>query len=94
MARSGADRQLGARPRPGSSTRRARTSGVRSRSIMTRRAGAPTSCSPTSGTALVQLSLSLLRAEVWGTGRHLHRVALRYAAAALGIRSRSPTGVW
>ncbi len=31
------------------------------------------------GHPLVRMSLSLLRAEVWGTGRHLHRVTVRYA---------------
>lgn len=31
------------------------------------------------GHPLVRMSLSLLRAEVWGTGRHLHRVTARYA---------------
>ncbi len=36
------------------------------------------------GHRLVALALSLLRAEVWGTGNHLHRVALRYADARLG----------
>lgn len=36
------------------------------------------------GHRLVQLSLSLLRAEVWGGGRHLHRVAIRYADPSLG----------
>jgi superfamily II DNA or RNA helicase len=36
------------------------------------------------GHRLVQLSLSLLRAEVWGTGRHLHRVAVRHADPAIG----------
>jgi len=36
------------------------------------------------GHPLVRMSLGLLRAEVWGTGSHLHRVALRYAEPALG----------
>ena len=36
------------------------------------------------GHRLVQLSLSLLRAEVWGTGHHLHRVAVRHADPAIG----------
>jgi superfamily II DNA or RNA helicase len=36
------------------------------------------------GHPLVRLSLALLRAEVWGTGSHLHRVTLRYGAPALG----------
>jgi superfamily II DNA or RNA helicase len=31
------------------------------------------------GHPLVRMALALLRAEVWGTGRHLHRVTLRYA---------------
>ncbi len=35
------------------------------------------------GHPLVRLSLALLRAEVWGTGSHLHRVTLRYAAPGL-----------
>jgi superfamily II DNA or RNA helicase len=37
------------------------------------------------GHPLVRLSLALLRAEVWGTGSHLHRVTLRYAAPSLGV---------
>ena len=36
------------------------------------------------GHPLVRLSLALLRAEVWGTGSHLHRVTLRYADGSLG----------
>lgn len=36
------------------------------------------------GHPLVRLSLALLRAEVWGTGSHLHRVTLRYAERSLG----------
>lgn len=36
------------------------------------------------GHRLVGLSLSLLRAEVWGTGRHLNRVAVRYADPTIG----------
>ena len=36
------------------------------------------------GHPLVRMALALLRAEVWGTGNHLHRVAARYADAALG----------
>ena len=36
------------------------------------------------GHPLVRLSLALLRAEVWGTGSHLHRVTLRYAQSGLG----------
>jgi superfamily II DNA or RNA helicase len=36
------------------------------------------------GHPLVRLSLALLRAEVWGTGSHLHRVTLRYADRSLG----------
>ncbi len=36
------------------------------------------------GHTLVRLSLALLRAEVWGTGHHLHRVTLRYADPTLG----------
>jgi superfamily II DNA or RNA helicase len=35
------------------------------------------------GHPLVRLSLALLRAEVWGTGHHLHRVTIRYADPAL-----------
>ena len=31
------------------------------------------------GHPLVRMALALLRAEVWGTGHHLHRVTLRYA---------------
>ena len=37
------------------------------------------------GHPLVRMALSLLRAEVWGTGHHLHRVTLRYADARLRI---------
>jgi hypothetical protein len=37
------------------------------------------------GHRLVQLALSLLRAEVWGDGRRLHRVAIRYADPSLGM---------
>ena len=36
------------------------------------------------GHPLVRMALALMRAEVWGTGHHLHRVALRYADSALG----------
>ena len=36
------------------------------------------------GHPLVRMALALLRAEVWGTGNRLHRVALRYADAGLG----------
>ena len=36
------------------------------------------------GHPLVRMALALMRAEVWGTGNHLHRVALRYAAPGLG----------
>lgn len=36
------------------------------------------------GHPLVRMALALMRAEVWGTGNHLHRVALRYADASLG----------
>ncbi len=36
------------------------------------------------GHPLVRMALSLLRAEVWGTGNHLNRVALRYADPGLG----------
>ena len=36
------------------------------------------------GHPLVRLSLALLRAEVWGTGHHLHRVTIRFANPALG----------
>ncbi len=36
------------------------------------------------GHPLVRMALALMRAEVWGTGNHLHRVAARYASAALG----------
>ena len=35
------------------------------------------------GHPLVRLSLALLRAEVWGTGHHLHRVTMRYAEPTL-----------
>lgn len=35
------------------------------------------------GHPLVRLSLALLRAEVWGTGNHLHRVTLRYASSSM-----------
>lgn len=37
------------------------------------------------GHRLVRQSLALLRAEVWGDGRNLHRVTVRYADAALGV---------
>ena len=36
------------------------------------------------GHRLVQMSLTLLRAEVWGSANRMHRVAMRYAAPALG----------
>jgi hypothetical protein len=36
------------------------------------------------GHPLVRMALALLRAEVWGTGHHLHRVTLRYAEPRLG----------
>lgn len=36
------------------------------------------------GHPLVRMALALLRAEVWGTGHHLHRVTLRYAEPTLG----------
>src|SRR5204863_3016816 len=36
------------------------------------------------GHPLVRMALALMRAEVWGTGNHLHRVSARYADAALG----------
>ncbi len=36
------------------------------------------------GHPLVRIALALLRAEVWGTGHHLHRVTLRYADHKLG----------
>lgn len=36
------------------------------------------------GHPLVRMALALLRAEVWGTGHHLHRVTLRYARPSLG----------
>ncbi len=36
------------------------------------------------GHPLVRMSLALLRAEVWGTGNHLNRVAVRYADPGLG----------
>jgi len=36
------------------------------------------------GHPLVRMALGLMRAEVWGTGNHLHRVAIRYADAQLG----------
>lgn len=36
------------------------------------------------GHPLVRMALALMRAEVWGTGNHLHRVAIRYADARLG----------
>jgi len=36
------------------------------------------------GHPLVRMALALLRAEVWGTGHHLHRVAIRYAQPSLG----------
>jgi hypothetical protein len=36
------------------------------------------------GHRLVRMALALMRAEVWGTGNHLHRVAIRYADARLG----------
>jgi superfamily II DNA or RNA helicase len=35
------------------------------------------------GHPLVQMALSLLRAEVWGTGHHLNRVTVRYADRTL-----------
>ncbi len=35
------------------------------------------------GHPLVRMALALMRAEVWGTGNHLHRVAIRYAAPSL-----------
>jgi superfamily II DNA or RNA helicase len=35
------------------------------------------------GHPLVQRALRLMRAEVWGTGHHLHRVAVRYAEPTL-----------
>ena len=41
------------------------------------------------GHPLVRMALSLLRAEVWGTGHHLHRVTIRYADRSL----RSPVAV-
>ena len=37
------------------------------------------------GHPLVRMALALLRAEVWGTGHHLHRVTLRYADRRLGV---------
>jgi hypothetical protein len=37
------------------------------------------------GHALVRMSLALLRAEVWGTGHHLHRVTARYADPSLRV---------
>ncbi|MEJ7788113.1 MAG: DISARM system SNF2-like helicase DrmD, partial [Solirubrobacteraceae bacterium] len=37
------------------------------------------------GHPLVRMALALLRAEVWGTGNHMHRVAVRYAHAALDV---------
>lgn len=37
------------------------------------------------GHALVQMSLALLRAEVWGTGSHLHRVTAQFADPRLGL---------
>ena len=43
------------------------------------------------GHPLVQMALALLRAEVWGTANHLHRVTMRYAAPALARPSRSRT---
>jgi len=36
------------------------------------------------GHPLVRMALALLRAEVWGTGNHLHRVTMRYAHPSLG----------
>ena len=36
------------------------------------------------GHPLVRMALALMRAEVWGTGNHLHRVAARYADPGLG----------
>ena len=36
------------------------------------------------GHPLVRMALALLRAEVWGTGHHLHRVTIRYADPSLG----------
>jgi hypothetical protein len=36
------------------------------------------------GHPLVRMALALMRAEVWGTGNHLHRVAIRYADARIG----------
>jgi superfamily II DNA or RNA helicase len=36
------------------------------------------------GHPLVRMALALLRAEVWGTGHHLHRVTIRYADGHLG----------
>jgi superfamily II DNA or RNA helicase len=41
------------------------------------------------GHPLVRMALSLLRAEVWGTGHHLHRVTIRYADPSL----RTPVAV-
>lgn len=35
------------------------------------------------GHPLVRRALALMRAEVWGTGNHLHRVAIRYADPSL-----------
>jgi hypothetical protein len=37
------------------------------------------------GHPLVRMALALLRAEVWGTGHHLHRVTVRYAEHRLGV---------
>jgi superfamily II DNA or RNA helicase len=37
------------------------------------------------GHPLVRMALALLRAEVWGTGNHLHRVTVRYAEHRLGV---------
>jgi hypothetical protein len=37
------------------------------------------------GHPLVRMALALLRAEVWGTGHHLHRVTLRYAEPSIGV---------
>lgn len=41
------------------------------------------------GHPLVRMALSLLRAEVWGTGHHLNRVTVRYAQTSL----RTPVAV-
>jgi hypothetical protein len=70
--------------RSGSSIPPARTCVARSRLTTRSPATGRTWCSRTSGTRLVRMALALMRAEVWGTGNHLHRVAIRYADARIG----------